>query len=208
MRQMFELTDRENVLTHIIFGLLSTGILSRAVTSFEGNIFGDRLHFANYRKPVAGDLVIGSTGHNGQWKIAFYVEPLPPNMGGAVVRDIATGQLCNYANEDFTPIVGLRESQLYCGLQREIHAKVLQAFGRGDEYMYRFGGLKFEGDEVEITIRPAHGGFGNGEIPFTVRMPFNKRTSVKAILKTMRDGGYGTRKFEKAPLVEQSPAHN
>ena len=208
MQPMFELTDRENVLMHIITGLLSTSILGPGARESHNPVaFKDNLHFAWYKQPAVGDLVIGHTGCNGKWKIAYYAGPHPTDRGGAIVKDIVTGELCNYGNESFIPIVGLHESQLYCGIQREMQAKVRRAFGRGDEYLYRFGGLKFEGNEVEITIRPAFGGIIDRTVPFTVRMPLNKRTSVKAILKAMRDGGYGSRKFEKAPVVEQSPAH-
>ncbi len=202
----FELTDREKILMTIISKLSTTQLLGPGGRfCHDSKAFGDYVHFAYGEKPKKGDLVIGKTGRNGRWKIGIYQEPLLGGWGGAVIGEISTGKLCNYGNEEFVPIVGLTDSDLRCGIQREMEAKVVAAFQRGDEFNYRYGGIKFDGDEIEITIREAFNGFGDGSIPFSVRMKYNKRTSVKAILKAMRDGGYGTREFER-PEKSDLPA--
>jgi len=65
---------------------------------------------------------------------------------------------------------------------------VLQAFGRGDEYMYRFGGLKVNGQRAVITVRESHGGFGQPSVPFDIEIEWTPKTTIKAILAAMRAG--------------------
>lgn len=50
-----------------------------------------------------------------------------------------------------------------------------------------------------ITIREAFGGLGKTSVPFEARMKWTKRTSVAAILKAMREAGYGTKDFRPTP---------
>jgi hypothetical protein len=87
---------------------------------------------------------------------------------------------------------------LFKGVQRAMYEKVLEAFAAGDAYMYRFDGLRFRGSTAIVTIRK-YGTSINSFEPFTVRIPFNKRTSVRTILKALRAGGYGTRAFRRKP---------
>lgn len=159
----------------------------------------DKVHFALYRKPRAGDLVMGTTGlmrgvHH--WSIGFFVEPLPD---GAVIREIGTDNLCDYTNEQFAVIDGLHKSHLLEGEQYKMSIKVQQAFSKGDEYSYRYGGCDFDGDSVKIWIREAFGGLSRQSIPFSVTMKYDRKTSVKKILSAMKTGGYSTRKFDPAP---------
>lgn len=195
------LTDRERILTRLIDALALSQTLAPAGVRrwgdecFTGHDGYPYAHFAFWREPKAGDLVLARTGTVSEWKVAFYVEPLPGSCGGAVVREIGTGRLCNYENEQFVPIVGLSDIDLLEGDKYLTYQKVLAAFRAGDEYLYRFGGIEFDGDEVVIWIREAHGGFGKPSEPFSVRMKWNKRTSIKEILAAMRAGGYGTKSF-------------
>lgn len=201
-----ELTDRERILMHVIDGLRTSAILCRRGDMYREESWRDTddrmyVHFAKYRKARPGDLVIGDTGRADQWKISFYVSY--EGNGNHVVRDINTGRLCNYGNEEFTPIVGLYPSQLYVGEQRAFYEKVLIAFAKGDEYMYPFGGLTFDApDEAVIWIREKWGGLGGTSVPFFCRIKFNKRTSVKAILAALRAAGYGWRPFAPGQQVD------
>lgn len=191
------LTDRERILTTVIRGLQSTAVLRPHASVYDQASYGDKVHFAYYRKPVKGDLVIGNTGRIDQWNIAFYEGCNDPANELHVVRDINTGQLCNYGNESFIPIVGLQPAEMMVGNERRLFEKVLAAFarGRGNEYLYRYGGFKIDGTRCTITIREAYGGFGQGSVPFDVSMDWTPRTTVKAVLQAMRDGGYGTKSF-------------
>lgn len=204
------LSDRERILTTVIQELSTAAILCPRgngydEASWKGRSGNDGMyvHFAHYRKPIAGDLVIGDTGSISQWKIGFYVEPLNDSLGGAVIREIGSQRLCNYSNEEFTPIVGLSKTDLLEGDRYQVYLKVLKAFGKGAEYMYRFGGVDIEDAKMTIWIREAFGGRSSskdrGSKPFSVEMPWDKKTTVKAILAAMRAAGYGTRQFEREP---------
>lgn len=193
---------------HVVRGLSSASVLCRATNSdgyrsgseaFRDRNGGFYVHFAPWDKPKPGDLVMGESGRVCDWLIAWYVEPPKEEYGYHVVREIGTGQLCNYGNERFSPIRGLTETQLLEGEQYKFYIKVLRAFGGGDEYLYRFGGLRFDGQTAYVAVREAFGGFAAKSIPFEVEVPFNKKISVKAILAAMRAQGYGTRKFEHEP---------
>lgn len=194
-----ELTDRERILTNIILGLSMTQVLGPGTrTLWESAHFRDLVHFAPWDKAKPGDLVLATTGGTNRWTVGWYVEDLPGDYGGGVIREIGTGALCNYSNETFRPIRNLAPLELLEGEQRQFYLKVLKAFARGDEYLYRFGGLTFDGASASIRIREAHGGFGSPSHPFLVNLQWTRRTSVATILRTMREQGYGTRSFRQA----------
>ena len=203
------LTDRERILTHVARGLQSTMLTRPNGSVFKAESFTDKfgtsVHFAYYRKPEPGDLVIGTTGGVSRWTIGWYVEPSPSDLGGALLREIGSDKLCNYSNERFVPIVGLDPLDTLEGDQYAMLIKVYKAFRKGGEYLYRFGGLDFDGDDAVIWIRAAFGGrFSGGEAkPFPVRLVWTKRTPIKTILAVMVAGGYGTREFER---TEEAPA--
>lgn len=195
-KPQLELTDRERILMAIVAGLKSTAILGpRNSFAWSSEPFGDCVHFAPWDKPKAGDLVIGDTGGLGRWKIGFYVEPLEGDYGGAVIREIGSDALCNYSNEKFTPIRNMNPSDIYEGDARLFYHAVLRAFHKGDEYLYRFGGIDFEGETAKVWIREVFGGMGRGSVPFAVEMPWKPVPGYLKILRALRAGGYGTRTF-------------
>lgn len=201
------LTDRERILTTVIRELASTAIIRPNADGYNEAAYTDGAggmytHFARYRKPIKGDLVMGSTGRTDQWKIAFYEECIDPRQELHVIRDINTGQFCNYGNESFVPIVGLSYIDMLVGDERKMYEKVIAAFARGDEYLYRFGGFKVSGQKAVVRVREAHGGFGKESVPFHIEMEWSTKTTIKAILTKMRAGGYGTRSFR----TEEAPA--
>lgn len=204
-----KLSDRERILTALVSSLSTTMLLRpngrvHDADSFSDGHGGHYVHFAYYRKPVKGDLVIGRTGRIDQWKVGFYEEFKDPSMGLHLIRDIDSGQLCDYGNEEFTPIVGLSDTALLVGDERRVYEKVLQAFGRGDEYMYRFGGFRVSGDRAVIRVRESHGGFGQESVPFEIEIEWTPKTTIKAILAAMRAGGYGTKSFRPEPVAAES----
>ncbi len=204
------MTDRERILTEIVSHLASTQLLAdyRRPT-WNGEAFqrrdtggGEYVHFNYKDKPKKGDLVLAKTGGVSEWKVAWYIEPLPGGCGGALVREIGSNRTCKYSNEDFVTIQGLHSSVLLEGEEYEFRNKVLKAFAKGAEYCYRFGGVDFieENHQARIWVREVFGGMLHPDkarsVPFSVVMPWNKKTSVKAILNALREGGYGTRQFE------------
>jgi len=198
------LTDKERILMHIIRGLNTTSVMCRVPPgnygsdAYRDNNGGHYVHFARWDKPKAGDLVICETSQPNDYWIGFVVQVMSESH--CHIREIGTGRICDYQNEKFSPIRGLRPLQLLEGDQYQFYLKVLAAFRKGDKYMYRFGGLEFESNRTAvITIREAFGGFSKlGSQPFQVCLRWTKRTAIKTILASMVAGGYGTRTFEPA----------
>lgn len=191
------LTDRERILTYLVCRLLSTAVLCRGASVHSPDGWNDKVHFAFYRKPEPGDLVVGQTGYARgvhEWSIGWFVTAI---ADGAVIREIGSERLCNYTNEEFIPIVGIDRSRLLEGEKFLFQEKVEMAFARGDEYAYRFGGVDFTGKgTAQIWIREVFGGHNGDSKPFAVEVRFTPKMSVGKILKAMRAGGYGTRKFD------------
>ena len=211
------MTDKERILTTIVQALHTTQILANpdrrtwSSEAYREHVFnaaaGDPpryyVHFANWQKPKAGDLVIGKTGSVSEWKIGWYVEPLHSGLGGAIIREIGSNHTCRYSNEEFVPIVGLYESDLLEGEAYLFSIKVRKVFRKSGEHWHLYGGVDFAGDESTIWVRERYGGVlgGKGESkPYSIKMRYDKHTTQKAILQALRDGGYGTREFERHPI--------
>lgn len=199
---LHELTDRERILMTIISHLSATQLLARGRNYYPQDFKDGLVHFAYYKQPEPGDLVLAKTGGVDRWKVGFYHKKLDGSR--ALIREIGSDVLCDYGNESFLPIVGLSPIDLLEGEKYKIYIKVLKAFNKGDEYIYRFGGLDFEGDEIVIWVREVFGGLGQESTPFNIRMKWGKHTSVRSILQCMRDGGYGTRSFRQQEPRGQS----
>lgn len=187
------MTDKERILTNIILRLKSD--IAHIGGMHDEAMHGDYVHFAccGADKPKIGELVIAETTpwvHD--YTIGFLTE-IHSDM--CVIREIGSERLCNYSNESFRAIRGLQNTETLEGRQYEFYQKVLQAFSKGDEYLYRFGGISFDGPVCRVMVREVFGGHGGVSIPFAIDIPWRGRRSVKKILQAMRDGGYGTRSF-------------
>jgi hypothetical protein len=192
---MKKLSDRERILMNLVHGLC-TSIMDPNFNPHCTAPHRNRVHLDFANLPKRGDLVLGLTGAISEWTVCWYVKKRPAHIGGAVVRTLGSRQLCNYDNENFVPIVGMDPEELYEREQRAIYVKVLRAFNAGDKFNYRFGGLRFRKSTAIVTVRA---GIDQGRTsqPFTVSIPFNKCNSVRTILKALRAGGYGTRRFRR-----------
>lgn len=192
------LTDRERILLHIIRSLYSGSLLIH---------HGARFGTADNAALGPGDLVMGVTAGSHTyhpWLVSEIIRPLEGAQGGYLVRDIVTGETCDYSNEMFVRIDGLNRSDevFLCGEQRALYEKVNAAFCRAGNDEYRYGGLHFDGPRhARIVVRCKFGGWRNGEeaIPFEIPLTFNKRTSIAAILRTMIAGGFGTHQWTYQP---------
>lgn len=192
-------TDKERILMHIVDGLRSTQSLGPIGKPWSSDPYKDHVHFAPWKDAQPGDLVICETSRVNDYKIGIY--KYKTGYSDAVIAELGTGRECNYSNERYCPIVGVWPVYLLWGDEYLFYQKVLKAFARGDEYMYRFCDISFADNICKVTIRETHGGFKpNAEsIPFSIDIPWNKRMSVKRILELMREGGYGTHVFEYVP---------
>ena len=110
----YEISDRERILLKIIEGLAYSQSTAKDgprwgrdyFTGHDGHV---EVHFAPWEEPKKDDLVLARSGEVGRWKVGFYVEPLPNDYGGALIREIGTDVVCRYSNESFHPIRGLDE---------------------------------------------------------------------------------------------------
>jgi len=134
------------------------------------------------------------------WLIGFVVQV--NDESDCVIRELGGKRTCRVSNERFYVIRGIDRYALLAGKERQFYERVLLAFRRGGEWAYRFGGLDFNDDgSASIKIREAFGGrlAGPVSMPFVVCVPeWRKTISWKRILQAMRDGGYGSRAFERA----------
>jgi len=155
------------------------------------------VHFGCYddRPLQPGDLVLAQTGPVDDFKVAWVYQVV--SESNCILREIGSSHLCNYSNETFKRIVGMDKELLLEGDRYLFRVKVLKAFKRGGDYSYRYGDVEFHNERiVEIWIRESFGGWDGESIPFSFKMKWNKKTSIKKILETMIENGYGTRKFE------------
>lgn len=151
------------------------------------------VHFAHDQKPVKGDLVVAiTTFAANRWSIGWFESSEGDNY---VIREIGTGVLCNYSNESFVPIRGMRYTDLLEGDQRQFYLKVLKAFSKGGDWSHAFGGIRFADETVTVTVRARY----NISPSFEVVIPYQKKMGVTKILNLLREGGYGKHKdSEKA----------
>lgn len=202
------MNDKERILMLILDRMSMTqllclrGNMEKQFSRDDGR--QDYVHFGCYDdRPIQkGDLVLAATGFVSDFKIGFVHQVITEDQ--CVIREIGTDRICNYGNERFIRIVGMEESSLFEKDQYIFEQKVIAAFRRGGEYVYRFGGVVFkEGNIVEIWVREVFGGMmGHRSKPFAITMQWNKRTSIKKILEHMRLNGYGTKEFEKETVAE------
>lgn len=211
---MTKLTRMERVLIHIIDGLrenIITGPYSRGARQIRDSAghhrddqVGHYVHFASWytwfeegKKLEPGMLVFCSTSGIHPHTVAEIVEVY--DQSRCLLRSLNDDSLCDVGNEAFVPIIGLTAKDLETDAQVEFRRKVRKAIKQLDHYFHLFGGLEFSGDAATIRIRKRHGGMGlqNREtVPYEVRMPWNSRTTIKAIRETLREHGYGQREFE------------
>lgn len=191
------MTDKERIFTYLLSNMYG---LQLNAAKWGSEHFKDMVHFAPWDTPRPGDLVLGLTGSTSKWKIGIYISSMPD---GALIRDIGTKDTCNYTNEMFIPIKGLSPTCCLEGEKYKFYIKVLKAFHKGGLYLYRFGGIIFDGKKVTISIREAFGRIKYASKPFDIEMTWDKKTSIKKILETMRKGGYGTYIFQKDESLKQ-----
>jgi len=197
------MNDKERILVNIIRNLYSTLLRAELMVDMDysrsESLGGEHVHFVSgdSRDTVVakGQLVLCLTNPRHDWAIGFVERVIDNNH--LCLREIGTDRICEIDNEGFAVIAGLQELDLLDRHRWTFRQKVIKAFSRyntKNEYYYRFGGLDFHADrQAVIWVREW---FGDTE-PFMVKIKWNTRTTIKAILATMREQGYGTHKFLK-----------
>jgi len=199
--------DKNRILMEVIKELHTTLMLGVRYQDFDRTLLDrgvgrEYVHFGRFEEIKSGDLVMGTTGHTSDFTIGWVDEVL--GHSHCMIREIGSDRLCNYSNESFVKIKGLKPEQLWEQEYKEFEKKLIKAFVRGGDWEHRYGGLEFGEDRknrtATISIRKR---WGNPDYhPFSFTMKWNKRTSIKKILEEMRQAGYGTREFEKIEKSE------
>jgi hypothetical protein len=188
------LTDRERILLSVIRGLYGTQLYLtlRATRSGEStetlfaSDFSRRTHFATYRTPQKGDLVLCQSMPLNEWVVGFCEENR--GNGEMMVREIGSDRLCHVGNESFVPITGLNDYELLEGDQFKFQQKVIKTFWKYEEYSYMYAGVDFlnETDAI-IWVRKKW-----SDDRFSIPVNWTTKISMKKLADHMRQHGYGT----------------
>lgn len=157
-----------------------------------------------------GDLVVCFTSTGRQqnpWLISFVeADGCKYDPQGLLLRAIGTNKLCDYSNESFIRITGIPARLLWEGDRYQFSLKLHRALRKLDSYTHVFRGLEFpKPNRAVVYIGERWGGMGKQTRPYTVEMPFTKRTTIKAIIAALEANGFGTREFEPDDGTYQGP---
>lgn len=199
--------DKERILMTVIDRLASTALLGRRSSEIAGLIVdseGEPMpqFVGNYiYKPKPGDIVRCVTGHASPWKLAVLVEAR--GDGNWLLREIGSDRLCKMGNEMVETLIGIAPSVFYTGHQRRLYD-----WGRGKaflapwnpkaDYLVRGGGVEFEGETMRIWVRAhifsqtrqAKDGPRLYAQPWSVDLPWSKRTRLKDIVAALLEAGF------------------
>jgi hypothetical protein len=211
-----EMTDRERILMNIAAMLASElyhlqflpavreyiadpNSLSRVVVDMA-----DKLH--------KGDLVVCNTSvarQENPWIVSKVELDRCDKYGPCLLRSIGTNDTCNYDNESFLKIVGIPERMLWEGAQRRFQQKVAKAVRKLDTYIHRFRGIEFVSEgSANLWFGECFGGLAKPTKPYAIKIEFTDKTTIKAIIQQLKDGGHGTRAFEPDDGTPSGPFHN
>jgi len=200
------MTEKERILIDIIKQLKTAQALSHGFYGYKRDTFKGTREGEYYthwglgteeRDIKIGDLVMCETMHTSDYSIGFVHTIL--TSSNMVIREIGTNRLCNVSNEMFVPLRDIHESILLDGDRRAFRNKVQKVIRKADHTWHLYGGIKFLEDNIaEVTIRTRYGGL-DCEVPYKVKINWNKRTSQKFILEELNKAGFGTREFDKDP---------
>jgi len=139
-----------------------------------------------------GDLVMALTSQPDDFMVGYMHQKI--GYSESVIREIGTGKLCNYKNEEFLAIRGLQESDYYDGPRREMYEKVLKVDYQIYDKHYRYlKEVKVTDDEVSFSVVvPA-----TQKELFTCKFEYNSRTTIKSMVKRVLKG---LRNEQQVPL--------
>jgi len=127
--------DKSRILMEIIRGLYSTLLFKvRDHNYYNEGLKREYVHFDYSNNNIQkGDLVMGTSIMPHDYFIGWVEEVL--SYGHCMIRELGSNRVCDYSNEGFVKIVGLRPEQLWEQEHREFYQKVLKAFRRGGEIL-------------------------------------------------------------------------
>ncbi len=220
-RNINAMTDRERILVNIAAQLAHEveyyqrlPVVQEHERRWPDNARSVRTQWGCINRPRyhKGDLVVcfTSTGmRQNPWLISFVeADGCKHDAQGLLLRAIGTNNLCDYSNESFIRITGIPARLLWEGDQYQFSLKLHKALRKLDNYMHVFRGLEFpEPSRAIVYIGQRWGGLDKPTKPYTVEIPFTKRTSIKAIVATLETNGFGTREFEPDDGTYEGPMH-
>jgi hypothetical protein len=219
------MTDRERILTNI------AAMLACELYHFQG-LPEVRRYMANphsltriicdggwSRRPSEkpfkkGALVVCNTStgrHDNNPFLISFVEQngCKHDKDGLLLRMIGDTNTCDYLNENFIEIIGIPERMLWEGDQWAFNEKLQKALAKLDTYIHRFRGVKFvESGQADVYFGEMFGGLGKRTKPYSIRVSFDKKTTIKNIISQLKAGGFGTRQFEPDDGKDESPYGN
>lgn len=147
-----------------------------------------------------GELVGCSTSigrQQNKWLISFVEGKHKNDPSGLLLRAVGTDDTCDYGNESFMRITGIPERFLWEGDKHQFSLKLQKALRNFDSYGHRFRGLEFpESGIAHVFIGEVFGGIGRDTKPYRIDIKFDKKTTIKSVMKQMETQGFGTREFE------------
>lgn len=193
------MTDKERILTYILSRISYAS--TRYSDGYTAKINDDDVYFqypgSNAHDLQINDIVFCQTSGIHDFTVGYVVSI--DGYSEITIRDIASERTCKIQNDSFLILKNLSEEQLLYGDKWIMRNKIMKAFAKGDEWLYRYGGVKFENNIVHIKVRERHA--LKKREPFIISMQWDNKTTIKAILQSMRDGGYGT-KWENDQIKE------
>lgn len=203
------LTDKERMLMTIISAL---NLYAPFDWDISKGVYLDKHFFNQEEKMKPGDIVIAGTNlRMHEFTVGVfeqYVGRTDEHEAYYVIRELGSANTCNYYNESFSVLRGIRENptfgpQLLEADQYAFHRKVEKSFRLGGEYWHKYDRVDFpEKHHATIYVRVKWWAsnrtdeenikdFNHGYRPFHFDMHWTKKTPIKAILEEMKAHGYG-----------------
>lgn len=157
--------------------------------------------YAPKPKYEKGDLVLCQTSVGRQqnpWLISFVESAGCKNdPSGLLLRSVGEKATCNYGDESCAKIVGIPERLLWEGDKQQFSEKLTKALLKLDTHTHRYRGLRFPKEgQADVTFGEIWGGLRNKTKPYTLRVIYTRKTTIKNIVAQLESQGFGTRKFE------------
>lgn len=184
------MTDKERILTHIISRLSHSAI--KYSDGRGGQIGNDDVHFVcttSTNKLKINDLVLCQTSGIHDFTLGYVVSI--DGYSEITIRELTSERIGKIDNDSYLVLKNISEESLLYGEQYKMKQKVIKAFARGDEWLYRYGGVKFDNNVIHVKVRE-RAAINNRE-PFIISFEWNKKMTIKEILQILKDNGYGTK---------------
>ncbi len=209
---MSKMTDKEIILMKIIKELKSTQLLVHGGNSYykhgehnretykDSSVGSYYAHFSTHAESEVkvGDLVLCDTGFVHEFSIGFVTQIVSKN--DMYLREIGSEKICHVTNESFTRLLDFY-SDFIDGERRQLQLKIIKAMKKIDDFHHLFGGLSFENDEAIVVVRERYNGFGLTK-PYFIRFKWNKKMTIKSLIKILNDAEFGKREFEVDPVAK------